>query len=123
MNNRTQPTRRPPARRQKKVNKTGRLLLVMVIASLILVGIICLAGYIMGYRYVKVETNDGTLKYFGTVSTDGTLKKGTIYFFYCIRAKVGGKNSTITYTNGDKYSGGLSKLQKSCKGILRYKSR
>ena len=118
MNNRTQQTRRPPVRKkQKKVNKFGRLMLVMAIASLILVGIICLAGYIMGYRYVKVETNDGTLKYFGSVTSDGTLKKGTIYFSNGNRGKVDGKNSTITYTNGDKYTGGLVKLQRSGRGI------
>jgi len=124
MNNNIQartPTRRkrPP---QKKYNKTGRLLLVMAVASLLAILVIFIVGFIIGYRYITVKTDDGTIKYFGTVDATGMLKKGTLYFSNGNKGLVDGKKSTITYTNGDVYTGGLSQLQKNGEGTLKYKN-
>ena len=64
MNNYTNRAFRTPTRRRRRTKTPlGMIIFLMVILSLLLVGAIYATGYMIGYRYITVKTDNGMIKY------------------------------------------------------------
>ncbi len=116
MENRPNMNRNVRRTRKNRVNPLAAVLLVALVIIAV-VGLILLA---VGYRYINT---DG-VKYTGFVK-NGLPVNGTVKYADDLSGKLSVDNKTgvytITYSNGDVYTGGLKGILRHGKGIVKIK--
>ncbi len=112
----------PKKKRPKRHLSTARILLYTFIAALICVIIVFAAIYASGLRYIRLNTEiGGYVKFFGTVDGEGNPYKGDLYYSDGTTATVDMLSHTVTFSNGDVYTGALnSSLRMEGEGKLEY---
>ena len=107
-----------------------KILLIILACAAVLLGALILAFYFAGYRHLKttyISAFDGseqTISFSGFVLRDNSLKNGTLTYDSG-SAKVFRDDDgvyTLTYSNGDVYTGEMDGLQRQGKGTLIYKT-
>ena len=95
--------------------------MIILFAAVLCLCIVVVCVYMSGIRYICLSTVDGgTVKYFGKVSSDGSLSRGKLYYSDGITADVNGEDGLIIYSNGDLYTGDIENLGKSGVGTLTF---
>ena len=92
-------------------------------AALIAVGLLIITFiviYAMGYRYMKADTENGYIKFFGKVNGSGTPVSGTLYYSDGTKGEIDFRESKVTYSDGTVYEGTLTALQRNGNGTLTY---
>ena len=107
---------------KKKYHKPYELVLYALGVAAILLLLTVLIAYIIGFRYLKVKTADGTIKFVGFLDSSGALESGTLYYSDGKTGKIHSKTSTVKYSDGSVYEGVLVNLQKSGKGKITYEN-
>lgn len=104
----------PPVRIKLPPKVRAVLLAVAAVALVFILLLIC------GVRYTKETRADGsTIKFFGIVNASG-IRSGWLSADGA-RGRIA-DGDTITYSNGDVYTGGMSGLKKSGTGTYNYKN-
>ena len=104
---------------RKYVPKKKNRLPVILASALILTGLVILIVYLCGYRYIRVVTDEGSIRFLGRVNSTGAPYKGTLTLTDGSKAKVDMEEGKITYDSGDVYEGELLRLRRSGQGVVR----
>ena len=83
---------------KKKYRKPYELILYSLGIAVVLLMLTVLFAYIFGFRYYKVKTADGTIKFIGRVDSSGALESGTLYYSDGKTGKIYSKTSTVKYS-------------------------
>ncbi len=111
--------------RRRQGNGTGKIFLTTFLIALGCVLAILLILYLCGIRYISIRTevgsSGGTVKFFGRVDADGAPYSGNLFYSNGVTAEVDMKNHTVSFSNGDVYTGELnSSLKLHGEGTLVY---
>ena len=93
-------------------------LIFILILAVVCVAATALIMYVLGWRYIS---NDEGYKFFGKVD-NGQPVSGTIHYPDGGKAELDYFNATITYSNGDIYTGDIYQLYRHGKGKMSYYS-
>jgi hypothetical protein len=91
-------------RRVKKHRSTASVLLIITLIAAAVLALAVLFINLAGIRYIRVNYEDGYVKYFGTVDDAGQPLEGTLVYENGIRAKVNQAKSEILYSNLLRYT-------------------
>ena len=102
-------------KRRNKVNSFA-IILVLAILSVIITGVYIY--FSVGYRYKEF---DNGIRFVGKYE-DGKPVSGDIYYPDNSTAKYDAATNSITYSNGDVYTGAMLDFLRNGKGLMTYKS-
>lgn len=117
------PKRKAQLRTKRRKRRSFRTIFVTtVICAVATLFALIMIAYVIGLRYVSLETADGNhVKFFGWVdASDGTPIRGKIVYSIGMIATVDRDSNTVTYSDGSSYSGEMKGLLKSGKGRMDY---
>ena len=102
------PRQRKP--RRKKHLSTGNIILITFIAAALCVLLVfAFFHFGLGLTYVKIDTEiGGYVKFFGYVDENNNPSKGDLYYSDGTTATVDQASNTVTFSNGNVYTGTLS---------------
>ena len=84
---------------KKRYRKPYELVLYALGVAVVLLLVTALFAYLFGFRYYKVKTADGTIKFVGRVDGSGSLESGTLYYSDGRTGKIDSKSSKVKYSD------------------------
>ncbi|HBR30880.1 MAG TPA: hypothetical protein DD733_02235 [Clostridiales bacterium] len=96
--------------------RRARPAVVILVTAIILVVITVLVFLLLGYRYISTEKG---IKFLGKAES-GQPIIGLLKYPNGMKARLDFINSSITYENGDLYTGGIDGVYRDGKGTMQY---
>ncbi|MBQ7011238.1 MAG: hypothetical protein IJN63_05990, partial [Clostridia bacterium] len=113
----------PKKKGRRRRPSTGRRIILACLCAVLVFAAVIGGLYYMGYRYEKVELENGEVITFLGMIKDGEPVKGRITYSNGLVGELDGETGVITYTNGSRYKGELGDdFRKNGHGALTFAS-